>query len=128
MLKFEKNDIKVSYTFQKLNEDLPISGELDNASWSDVISAGDSLPEKTSDPIPAGGYKAGWLVAVLTHFKKISELDGGIITVEFRDMVGKVSSARFTVDVKSIRMDKSLPTIAGIKGAYRESPRALPPG
>ena len=126
-IRVSKRYLEAAYTFEKINSDIPIGGELLDATWTDIISVGDSLIDKTTEPIPSGGVKGGWLVAFLKHFKTRQDLNGAKITVEFQDITGKVVAIEWTADTEHLGQMTSLPTIAGIKGAYKQTPKPKPP-
>lgn len=56
---------------------------------------------------------------------------GAKLTVEFQDITGKIVSVSWVVDTEHLGEMTALPTIAGIKGAYTQTPKSklekLPP-
>jgi hypothetical protein len=117
----EKGDKRLRYLLEKLPKELPIGGTLPSGrTWTEVIVGADSIFEKTTEPIPAGGLKTGWAVAFLKDFKTREELHGARIVFEFFDIRGERHTIEWEADTQVI--SSTIPAVAGVSWSYQEKP------
>jgi|SRR5579875_547601 len=123
-LRVSKDGKQYAYRFQKIPSEFPIRGPLDGGGvWNDVVRGQDSLIERTTDPIPVGGLKTGWLIAFLTDFKDRKSLDGAHLAIEFFDVCKKRYTLEFDADMGSLGY--TVFADAGVSWSYKEDRRPV---